>query len=241
MSPAVEVLPGIGAVARRAAERIARVLRRPGPTVLFLAAGKTMAPVYRELALLRLARRAPFRRADTFNLDELRVPPGDPRSFRMFMERSLFSRVNLPPERIHFLRGDAADPERECRRFERELVRLGPPDLALVGIGENGHVAYLEPARSLPPRTSLVTLSAATRRALAASGVKPVPREALTMGIETLLRAREILLVAAGKEKAPAVAAALFDRVTSRCPASLLTLHPRLTVVLDPKAASHLL
>lgn len=201
-----------------------------------------MAPVYRELALLRRAGRAPFRRVDTFNLDELRLPPGDPRSFRMFMERSLFSRVNLPPERIHFLRGDATDPESECRRFERELVRFGPPDLALVGIGENGHVAYLEPARSLPPRTSLVTLSAATRRALAASGVKPVPpREALTMGIETILRAREILLVAVGREKAAAVAAALFDRVTSRCPASLLTLHPRLTVVLDPKAASHLL
>lgn len=209
--------------------------------MLFLAAGKTMSPVYRELALLRRAGQAPFRRVDTFNLDELRLPAGDPHSFRMFMERALFSRVNLPPERIHFLRGDAADPERECRRFERELVRLGPPDLALVGIGKNGHVAYLEPARALPPRTSLVTLSAGTRRALAASGVKPVPREALTMGIETILRAREILLVAVGREKAAAVSAALFDRVTSRCPASLLTLHPRLTVVLDPKAASHLL
>ena len=240
MSPTVEVFPGIAAVASAAAERIAGVLRRPGPSVLVLAAGKTMVPVYRELAALNARRRAPFRRATTFNLDELRVPPGDPRSFRIFMERYLFSPVNLPPERIYFLRGDTADPVGECRRFERDLYRLGPPDLALVGIGENCHVAYLEPARALPPRTSLVTLSAGTRRGLAASGISPKPREALTMGIETILSAREILLVAVGKEKAGAVADALLGRVTSRCPASLLSLHPRLTVLLDRRAASGL-
>ena len=236
----VEVLPDRRAVAARAAERIARVLRRPGRRRLVLASGKTVVPIYDALVRLHRLGRAPFARAETFNLDELRLPPDDPASFRAFMERRLFSRVNLPAERIHFLRGDAADPEKESRRYERDLRRSGVPDLALAGIGVNGHIAYLEPGRALAPRTALVKLSASTRRGLAADGVRPVPREALTMGIETILTAREVLLVATGREKAAAVAAALQGPVSPRFPASYLSLHPALTVILDRSAAARL-
>jgi glucosamine-6-phosphate deaminase len=236
----LEVLADPRAVAARAAERIARVLRRRGARRLVLASGKTVVPIYDALVRLYQDGRAPFGRAETFNLDELRLPPEDPASFRAFMERRLFSRVNLPAGRIHFLRGDAADPERECRRYERELRRFGPPDLALAGIGVNGHVAYLEPGRALAPRSALVRLSASTRRGLAADGVRPVPREALTMGIETILSAREILLVATGREKAKAIAAALRGPASPRCPASYLSLHPALTVILDRPAAARL-
>ncbi len=224
-------------MARRAAEKIAEVLRKRGPRALVLASGMTMVPVYRELVRLHRNGRAPFGRVVTFNLDELLLPPEDLRSFRAFMERHLFSKVDLPRKRVHFLRGDAADAERECRRYEREVART-VLDLALVGIGENGHVAYLEPGRALAPRTSRVRLSASTRRGLAEDGMRPVPREALTMGIETILSAREILLVATGKEKAPVVAAALREPVTPACPASFLSLHPRLTVLLDRPAAA---
>ena len=234
----LEVIGNSRDVAARAAELIAAVLRRRGPRRLVLASGKTVVPIYDALASLHRLGRAPFRRAETFNLDELRLPPDDPASFRAFMERRLFSRVDLPPERIHFLRGDAADPERECRRYERELARAGPPHLALAGIGVNGHVAYLEPGRALAPRSARVRLSASTRRGLAADGVKPVPREALTMGIESILSAREILLVATGRAKARAVSAALQGPVTPRCPASYLSLHPALTVILDHSAAA---
>ena len=234
------VLAGRAEVARRAALRIAAVLRRSREPVVVLASGKTTIPVYRELTLLSIRGRAPFERARTFNLDELAIPPADPRSFRTFMERRLFSRVPLPAERIHFLRGDTDDPEAECRRYERDLARFGPPDLALLGIGSNGHVAYLEPGSSLPPRTSEARLSASTRRALSADGVRPVPRRALTMGIESILEARELLLVATGRDKAAAVAGALSGAITSRCPASFLTLHPKLTVLLDRAAASRL-
>ena len=236
-NPLVRVLPSAGEVALRAADRLARVLRRPGRRVLVLASGKTMIPIYRELVRLHALGRAPFRRAEIFNLDELCVPPDDPRSFRSFMERHLFSKVDLVPGRIHFLRSDAADSQRECRRYERELAKAGEPDLALVGIGVNGHVAYLEPGRALPPRASRVRLSASTRRSLKADRVRPVPREALTMGIETILSAHEILLVAAGKEKAKAVAAALKGPLTAGCPASFLSVHPSLTVLLDRSAA----
>jgi len=197
-----------------------------------------MVPVYRELVRLHRSGRAPFSRCSTWNLDELAVSPEDPRSFRSFMESQLFGQVDLAPDRIHFLRGNAPDRSRECRRFERELARAGRPDLALVGIGVNGHVAYLEPSRALPPRTSRVRLSASTRRRLAEDGLDPVPREALTMGIETILEAREIVLVSVGKEKAGPLARALTGRVTPRLPASFLSLHPRLTVFADRDAAS---
>ena len=232
----LRIFDSSAAAAKAAAERIAAVLARRSPSVLLLPVGKTPVPVYREL----VRRDVSFRRATTFNLDELRVPPGDPRSFRTFMERRLFSRVDLDPGRIRFLRGDASDPARECARYERRLETEGPADLAFLGIGVNGHVAYLEPGRSLPPTTSVVRLSASTRRALAADGVDPVPREALTVGIETILSSRAILLVATGRKKARAVAAALEGAVSARCPASFLSLHPRLEVLLDRGAASEL-
>ena len=237
----VEVYATAGALAHAAAERLAAVLRRRSGSVLLLPVGKTAVPVYRELVRLHAAGRAPFHRATTFNLDELAVAPDDPRSFRSFMERHLFSKVDLDRRRIRFLRGDAADPRLECARYEREFRREGPPDVAFVGIGVNGHVAYLEPARSsLPPETSRVRLSESTRRGLAADGVRPVPREAVTVGIETILSARSVLMLAMGRRKAAAVAAALEGPVTPRCPASFLSLHPNLAVLLDSASAAGL-
>ena len=236
----VEIFPTRAALAESAAERLAAVLRERRRPVLLLPAGKTAVPVYRELSRLHAGGRAPMAHATTFNLDELRVPAADPRSFRSFMDRHLFSKVDLPEDRIRFLRGDAEDLARECDRYERRLAREGPPDVAFVGIGANGHVAYLEPARSLPPRTAPVRLSAATRRGLARDGVRPVPREALTVGLETILASAAILLVASGSKKAAAVATALQGPVTPRCPASFLSLHPDLSVMLDRSAAARL-
>jgi glucosamine-6-phosphate deaminase len=238
--PRIFVFSTPAETARAAAKLIAAELRKTGPRRLILASGRTMVPVYRELVRLHRRGQAPFRGRSTWNLDELAVPSEDPRSFSTFMERHLFSKVDLDPARIHFLSGDGEDLERECRRFERELARQGPANLALVGIGVNGHVAYLEPARALPPRSSPVILSASTRKRLAQDGLRPVPRRALTMGIETILSAREILLVAIGAEKALPLAAALTGPVTPRLPASFLSLHPRLTVVADRAAAARI-
>ena len=199
-----------------------------------------MVPVYRELVRLHREGHAPFSEASTFNLDELAIAASDPRSFRSFMDRHLFSKVDLQPRHVHFLRGDARDPVAESVRYETELARFGPPDLVLAGIGVNGHVAYLEPGAALAPFTSRVNLSAATRRALESDGIVPAPRAALTMGIETILAARAILLVATGRGKADVVAAALEGPVTPGCPASLLRRHSDLTVMLDRAAAAKL-
>jgi len=223
--------------ARRAAEAVAEVLRQPGRPKLVLSTGKTMVPVYRELVRLHRKRRAPFARALAFQVDELLGAPGR-RSFRFFLERHLLDRVGVARQRRRFLDAGAPDPDAECARYERELRRAGGADLLILGLGANGHIAYLEPGRSLAPHTSRVALSAETRRGLAADGLKPPPRHALTMGVETILSARRVLLVACGKSKARAVARALSGRVTPRCPASYLTLHPRLTIILDRESAS---
>lgn len=236
----MRVFPTVREASGHAAGLVAAALRARPEAVLVLASGKTMLPVYRALVRLHREGRAPFARAHTFNLDELTVAPEDPRSFRVFMEKRLFSRVDLSPERIHFLIGNARDRGGECARYEEELSRRAPADVALVGLGANGHVAYLEPGPSLPPETSEVSLSRETRAALAADGVRPVPRTALTMGLETILGARRMLLVATGRAKAWAVACALKGPVSAGCPASYLSLHPALTVVLDRAAAGEL-
>jgi glucosamine-6-phosphate deaminase len=240
MTPSIRICPSAKKAAAHAAAEIARVLRRRGRPVVFLASGKTMVLVYEELVRMYRAGRVSFCRARTFNLDELAVGPEDPRSFRSFMDRHLLSRVDFDPRRAGYLRGDAPNLDAEAARYERALHRAGKADLAIVGIGTNGHVAYLEPGRSVAPSTSLVELSARTRRVLAADGLRPVPRRALTMGIETILSAREILLVATGRSKAAAVAEALEGPVSPRCPASFLSLHPRLIVVLDRAGAARL-
>jgi glucosamine-6-phosphate deaminase len=225
--------------ARRAAEAIAEVLRQPGRPKLVLSTGKTMVTIYRELVRLHRVRRAPFARALAFQVDEL-IGAAGRKSFRFFLERHLLDAVRLSRRRRRFLDAGAPDPDAECARYERELRRAGGADLLILGLGANGHIAYLEPGRALAPHTSPVALSAATRRGLAADGLKPPPRYALTMGIETILSARRILLVAYGRSKAKAVARALSGRVTPRCPASYLTLHARLTIILDREAASRI-
>lgn len=235
--PRVRVFETASLASVQAARVLAATLRVRRNPVLVLASGRTMVLVYRSLVRLHRKGRAPFRHARTFNLDELAVPAADPRSFRTFMERRLFRLVDLDPSRIHSLRGNARDAEAECRRYEGELARYGPPDLALVGIGANGHVAYLEPGLFLPPRAAPVRLSVETRRGLARDGVRPVPRRALTMGLESILAASGILLVATGRAKAAAIARALDGPVTPACPASYLSLHPALTVLLDREAA----
>ncbi len=170
--------------------------------MLGLPTGRTAEPVYE--ALVRL--RPDFSRAHTFNLDEfLGLPSGDPRSFHAFMHRHLFSRVNVPARHVHFLDGAAKDPDAECARFERAIAAAGGIDLLVLGIGGNGHVGFNEPGAALVLRTHRARLTLATRRANAGpfgGRVTSVPREALSMGMGTILAARAIVLVATGRSKA---------------------------------------
>jgi glucosamine-6-phosphate deaminase len=224
-------------LAKTLSAQIAATLNDTPELVLGLPTGRTPIRLYHELGTLH----ADFSEATTFNLDEfLGVGPGHPGSYRAFMEQHLFSRVNLRPDRIHFLHGDAPDPEGECARYDEAIAAAGGVGLQLLGIGTNGHIGFNEPARELAARTHRVVLKASTRRSNAAlfgGDLSEVPREALSMGMATILQARRIVLMATGKSKARCVELAIHGPITTKLPASFLQLHPNVELLLDKAAA----
>jgi glucosamine-6-phosphate deaminase len=240
----VRVFANPDALARALAFDVARRLTATPGLVLGLPTGRTPIPFYRELVRLHQAGRADFSRATTFNLDEfLGLAPRDPRSYRAFMQRHLFDRVNLPSRRIQFLNGATNDVERECRRYERAIERTGGIGLQILGLGMNGHIGFNEPARALVARTHCTRLKRATRRANAAffdNRVSAVPAEALSMGMATILHARRIVLLATGATKARCVERMIEGPVTPRLPGSFLQLHRRAEIWLDRAAANRL-
>ena len=226
------------ALARRVAEA---VRERPG-LVLGLPTGRTPIATYAELRRLHAAGELDFSRVTTFNLDEfVGVAPSHPSSFRTFMERHLFAAVGLRPDRINFLNGAAPDLDVECNRYESALDAAGGIDLQLLGIGANGHVGFNEPGEQLVARTHRVTLAESTRRdnaALCGGDPSRVPREALSMGMATILKAAALVLIATGERKARCVQQAVHGPLTTRMPASFLQVHRRVELYLDRWAAS---
>jgi glucosamine-6-phosphate deaminase len=240
----LSIFPSERAAAAALAGQLAdRLAAKPG-LVLGLPTGRTPVPLYRHLIALHKQGRADFSRASTFNLDEfLGIGPDHPGSYRRFMEQHLFAHVNMPSERIGFLNGMTANVEGECARYEEAIRSAGGIDLMLLGIGTNGHIGFNEPGRELHARSHRVALHQATRRANASLfGNDPscVPAEGLSMGMATILDAREIVLLAMGKSKARSVERVVNGAVTTRLPASFLQLHPRVELVLDEGAASSL-
>jgi glucosamine-6-phosphate deaminase len=231
-------------VAAAIAERVATALAARPPLVLGLPTGRTPIATYAELRRLHAAGRADFSRAATFNLDEFAgIPASHPSSFRTFMDAHLFGSVNLAPANIHFLNGAAADLDAECARYEQAITAAGGLDLQLLGIGANGHIGFNEPGNELVARTHRVLLADSTRRdnaALFGGDQAQVPREALSMGMGTILKAEEILLIATGERKAQCIERTVRGPVTTRLPASFLQLHGRVELYLDRAAASRL-
>jgi glucosamine-6-phosphate deaminase len=225
--------------ARTLARKIARDVRRDPRLVLGLPTGRTSIPLYGELVALHRRGAIDFSAVTTFNLDEfVALGAVDPASYRTFMERRLFRHVNLDPRRVHFLDGRAQDLDAECRRYERAIERAGGIDLLLLGLGANGHIGFNEPADALVASTHRTRLTRATRQANAGlfGGLSRVPHEALSMGMATILRAKEIVLLATGATKARCVARMIGGPVTPRLPASFLQLHALAEVWVDRAA-----
>ena len=240
----IEVFDTADDVARAVGARVADALAARPSLVLGLPTGRTPIATYAELRRLHGAGRADFSRASTFNLDEFAgVAASHPGSFRTFMNTHLFDSVNVAPSRIHFLNGTAPDLDAECARFEAEIADAGGLDLQILGIGGNGHIGFNEPGEELVAATHRVTLADSTRRdnaALFGGNPAQVPREALSMGMGTILKAATILLIATGERKAQCIERTVRGPVTTRLPASFLQLHPRAEFYLDRAAASRL-
>ncbi len=232
------------AAAGHAAALIARRLRAEPDIVLGLATGRTMEPVYAELVRLHRQQALDFARCRCFNLDEyVGLDAADPQSYRGFMDRHLFSQVNVASGHTRLPDGAQADLAAEAARYEAAIRDAGGIGLQLLGIGETGHIGFNEPGSPLDSRTREVVLTARTREQNAAmfgGRAEDVPSRALTMGVGTILEAREILLLVTGASKAAMLARALQGPVTPAVTASALRTHPCCTVVADEAAAAEL-
>ena len=228
------------AVARRVGQALAQ---RPA-LVLGLPTGRTPVAAYAELRRRHARGEADFSRAVTFNIDEFAgAPAAHPGSFRTFMERHLFSGIDLPASHINFLDGAAADLDAECRRYDAAIDAAGGLNLLLLGIGANGHVGFNEPGDELMVRAHRVRLADSTRRdnaALFGGDLAQVPREALSMGMRSILGAAAIVLIATGARKARCIERTVNGPLTTHLPASFLQLHPHVELYLDRDAAGEL-
>ena len=225
-----------------AARLIAKRLSEKPDLVLGLATGRTMERVYAMLVELHRTRGLAFRRCRTFNLDEyIGLGPEDERSYRHYMARLLFDHVDINRANTHLLDGTAPDVKAEAARYEALILREGGIDLQLLGIGEAGHIGFNEPLSALMSRTRDKALTPATRRQNAAMfGGVAVPERALTMGVGTILDARELLVLATGPAKAAILAKAVEGPITAMVSASAIQLHPNCKVILDEDAARDL-
>lgn len=231
------------AMSRRAANIISAQITLKPECVLGLATGSTPIGTYDQLAERCAAGDISFAGVKTVNLDEyLGLAPTHEQSYRYFMNHNLFDRVDIAPENTHVLNGMAPDPEAECAAYNELIRSLGGIDLQLLGMGHNGHIAFNEPGDDFGLETHVVTLSERTidanKRFFASRD--EVPRHALSMGIKNIMLARRILVVVSGEDKADAVYKAVAGPVTNEVPASVLQLHPDVTLVGDSAALGRL-
>ncbi len=232
------------AMSRAAAAVIAVQVRAKAASVLGLATGSTPIGTYQELVRMHREDGLDFSLVNTYNLDEyLGLPPDNPQSYSHFMWHHLFGQINIDPERVHIPSGQPEDVNRACRDYDRAIEAAGGIDLQLLGIGRNGHIGFNEPDFYLRTETHLVALTEDTIAANARFFSRPeeVPRSAITMGVGTIMKARHILLLASGADKADVVARMIEGPVTTEVPASILQMHPQVTVLLDEAAAGILM
>jgi glucosamine-6-phosphate deaminase len=236
-------------IARLVANRIATLITEKQAagerTVLGLATGSTPIGVYRELIRMHREEGLSFQGVVTFNLDEYYPMRADSiHSYRRFMWENLFAHIDIDRRAVHIPRGDVPRDvvDEECRRYEDAIARVGGIDFQILGIGKTGHIGFNEPGSGQESRTRLVTLDAITRRDAAADffGEEFVPREALTMGIATILEAREIAILATGEHKGAIVRRAVEGEIDVEVAATFLQNHPNTTFYVDRAAGADL-
>ena len=226
--------------AQVAAKLVKKILSTRSKPVLGLATGGTPLRLYRELIRMHQSGELSFKDCTSFNLDEyVGLPPEDERSYHHYMRSNLFDQVDMDFNRIHLPDGCAGDLRQACRDYEEKIKEFGGIDLQVLGIGANGHIGFNEPTGSLASRTWVKILSEQTIKdnAIYFDDPEEVPRHVVTMGIATVMETRHCLLLANGAKKADAVRRMIEGPVSASCPASILQMHRRVTIVLDEEAA----
>lgn len=218
----------------------AQIIMKPD-CVLGLATGSTPLGLYKQLIEWYRNGDLDFSGVRTVNLDEYKgISRENDQSYYYFMHQNLFDHVNIPIENTHLPNGMEPDSEKECRRYEELIQSMGSVDLQLLGIGHNGHIGFNEPADAFDKLVHCVNLTQSTIEANKRffASAEEVPKQAYTMGIQTIMRSKKILIIANGEGKADIVRDAFFGPITPRVPASVLQLHNDVTLVADEAALS---
>ena len=226
-----------------AAEMIATLIRKKPNCVLGLATGSTPVGTYKELIRLHKNEGLDFSKVTTFNLDEyVGLSPDHDQSYRTFMNTNLFNHINIKKQNTNVPDGMADDIPAACEAYERKIKKAGGIDIQLLGIGGNGHIAFNEPGSSLGSRTRVKTLDERTRQDNARffKSLDEVPQYAVTMGIGTIMDARQLILLANKDNKADAILMTVEGPITAMVPATIVQLHPKATIITDKAAASKL-
>jgi glucosamine-6-phosphate deaminase len=216
---------------------------RSGATTIGLATGSSPLSVYRELIRRHRDAGLTFAGVQAFLLDEyVGLPPSHPQSYAHVIRAEFTDHIDIDSARVHGPNGIADDIFTAAEHYDELIKQSGPVDVQLLGIGANGHIGFNEPGSSLGSRTRVKTLTEQTRHDNARffSSIDEVPRHVITQGLGTISSARHLVLIATGAHKAQAVAAAVEGPITASCPASVLQLHPHVTVVIDEAAAAQL-
>lgn len=211
--------------------------------IIGLATGGTPVGIYEEIVKSHRKGRVSFRDVITFNLDEyVNLREDHPESYHAYMKHHLFDHIDIQMSNTNIPNGNAPDPIAESARYDQLLEQMGQVDMQILGIGHNGHIGFNEPGTELQCGTHLVELKQETREANARffDSIDQVPTHALTMGVGSILKAKSIMLVVRGADKAEIVERALTGPITTDCPASLLQTHPHLIVLLDQEAGRNL-
>ncbi len=226
-----------------AADIFESLIRTKPACVLGLATGSTPIPLYRELVKREKEGKIDFTRVRSANLDEYKgLAPTHPQSYRYFMQDNLFDHVSIKPENTIVPDGLAEDVEAMCAEYERKIEDMGGVDIQLLGLGHDGHIGFNEPCDHFPKMTHEVELTAMTREANTRffSSIDEVPTAAFTMGIGTVMAAKQVLMIVTGADKAEILEKVFFGPVTPEVPGSILQMHPNVTLICDEAAASKL-
>ena len=219
----------------------AELVKKPNMT-LGLATGRTMERLY-DILGKKCKKGLDFSLCKTFNLDEyVGLAPDDPNSYRYYMDKNLFNKINIDKRNTHVENGLAEDLDEDCARYEEMIEEAGGLDLQLLGIGRSGHIGFNEPLSPLTSRTRMVPLTKVTyeQNSPLFDNPKDMPMLAMTMGVGTILEAKKLVMLVTGAEKADIIAKAIEGPVTSMISASAIQFHPDCVVVLDKEAAAKL-
>ena len=222
----------------------AKATKTDAPYVLGLPTGSTPLQTYKELIRLYEAGEVSFKNVITFNMDEyVGLEESHPESYHSFMWSNFFSHIDIKPENVHILNGNATDLMAECRAYEEAILKAGGIDLFMGGVGEDGHIAFNEPFSSLQSRTRIKTLTPdtiAVNSRFFGGDISKVPTQALTVGVGTILDARKVLILATGPKKARALRHAIEGSYNHQWTLSALQIHPAGIIVCDDPAAEEL-